>query len=320
VLVGGESDAGAFLAKLDQNGEPVAGFGTAGFFVEDLGQASVPTGEFTELAVLPDGKILAVGTAGTATEHDQLLVVARFTAGGQLDPSFGSGGIFRLNPTSAEDRGEALAILPDGRILVAGSTGGIKSVGDTWLVRLTPNGQLDPSFGAGGQTVASAASGFDGARGLALQPDGRAVIVGEAANLGSPLEALAGRFTGPEEPVKVSVVPTKARCAGRNATIVGTQRADALKGTKRADVIAGLGGNDRISALAGNDIVCGGDGKDRISGGAGNDKLLGEGGKDSLIGGGGKDSLIGGGGKDVCNGGAGRDAKPAGCEIRTKLP
>jgi uncharacterized delta-60 repeat protein len=328
VLVGGESEAGAFLAKLDQNGEPVAGFGAAGFFVEDLGQAPAPTGEFTELAVLPDGRILAVGSADTAIEGDELLVVARLTAGGDLDPSFGSGGIFRLNPTPSRDRGEALAVLPDGRILIAGSHGASKATGDTWILRLTPDGQLDPSFGTGGQTVASATTGFDGARGLAVQPDGRSVIVGEAANVEGPSEALAGRFTGPE-PAQVTVVPTKARCAGKKATTVGTAKADKLRGTKKVDVIAGLGGNDKVRALAGNDIVCGGKGKDTIDLGKGRDQARGEGGadtlkggpgKDKLLGGDGRDKLLGGPGPDLCNGGGGKDAKAGGCERRKKLP
>ena len=139
---------------------------------------------------------------------------------------------------------------------------------DVWLLRLTAEGHPDPSFGSGGETRADVVPASDYAEGLAIQPDGRAVISGVAFEGSDKL--LVGRFTGPE-PVKVSPIPTKARCAGRNATIVGTAGADKLKGTKKADVIAGLGGNDRINALAGNDIVCGGTGKDTINGG-GKDK------------------------------------------------
>jgi Ca2+-binding RTX toxin-like protein len=90
-----------------------------------------------------------------------------------------------------------------------------------------------------------------------------------------------------------------AQCAGKAATITGTNGNDKLAGTPAADVIAGLGGNDVIKGLAGNDTICGGTGKDRLLGGAGNDKLLGEQGKDTLKGGAGKDKLKGGPGKDV---------------------
>jgi Ca2+-binding RTX toxin-like protein len=91
----------------------------------------------------------------------------------------------------------------------------------------------------------------------------------------------------------------KPTCAGKTATIAGTNGSETLAGTPAADVIAGLGGKDVIKGLAGNDVICGGAGKDRLLGGAGNDKLLGEAGKDTLKGGAGKDKLKGGAGKDV---------------------
>jgi Ca2+-binding RTX toxin-like protein len=107
-----------------------------------------------------------------------------------------------------------------------------------------------------------------------------------------------------------------ARCAGRQATIVGTNGRDRIRGTRRRDVIAARGGNDVISGLGGNDLICGGAGGDKIAGGrgrdelrgdAGNDRLLGQGGNDLLLGGLGRDRLLGGGGRDLLGGGPGRD-------------
>ncbi len=319
ILVGGWSDVGAFLAELDSKGNLVPGFGNLGIAVHDFGTAAELSGEIYDLKVLPDGSILAAGSALAPTPNDTEGVVARFTPSGQLDGSFGEGGVFRTNPTGGKDELTSLEIDSQGRIVAAGLRGNTASnIAETWLLRLIPEGHLDPSFGSGGETVANVVPASDYAAGLALQPDGRAVISGGVFDGSDKL--LVGRFTADPEPIKVSLIATKARCAGRNATIVGTQRADKLKGTKKADVIAGLGGNDRISALAGNDIVCGGKGKDVINGGPGKDKLLGEAGKDTLKGGNGKDKLLGGSGKDVCNGGAGKDAKAGGCETRKKLP
>ena len=101
--------------------------------------------------------------------------------------------------------------------------------------------------------------------------------------------------------------PASAKCAGKQATMVGTAGRDAIKGTKKRDVIAGLGGNDVIRGLGGNDTICGGSGKDKLVGGAGKDKLLGGRGRDKLKGGKGKDTLIGGPGHDSLNGGPGKD-------------
>jgi len=319
ILVGGWAENGAFLAEVDSEGNLVSGFGKNGVAVDNLGTAPFPSGEIYDLKVLPDGSIIAVGDAFVA-ENDEEGFVARFTPTGQLDPSFGAGGILRLNPTSHDDLLYALEIDGVGRIVAAGRRGDddLTNTADTWLVRLTPDGHLDPSFGSGGETDVNVVPQREFVSGLALQLDGRAVIAGDV--FAESEKMLIGRFTADPQPIKVSLVAAKARCGGRKATIVGTRGADRLKGTKKADVIAGLGGNDRISALAGNDVVCGGKGKDVINGGPGKDKLLGEAGKDTLVGGKGKDKLLGGSGKDVCNGGAGKDAKAAGCETRKKLP
>jgi uncharacterized delta-60 repeat protein len=335
LVTGGWSEAGAWLAKLDTEGKLETEFGNAGFAIQNFGTPTDITGEFEDIAVQPDGRIVAVGTAAVGPENEQL-VAARFTSGGDLDTGFGSGGLFTLDPTPSDDFATALALLPDGRIVISGGRNVFDDTnsGDTWLVRLTANGQLDPSFGAGGQATASASPGIDIAYGVALQPDGRTVTVGEAPGPGSvegPYQLLAGRFTGPEpEPVKVSLIPTRApRCGGRKATVVGSAKSDKLKGTKKADVIAGLGGADTIKAVAGNDVVCGGGGRDMIQLGKGRDRAFGEGGPDRILGGPGKDQLLGaegsdllsgGPGRDVCNGGAGRDADPHGCEQRKKIP
>jgi hypothetical protein len=111
-----------------------------------------------------------------------------------------------------------------------------------------------------------------------------------------------------------------ARCAGKQATIVGTPGPDTLKGTAGPDVIAGLGGNDIITGLGGNDTICGGAGNDTIAGGAGNDLLAGEAGNDRLNGGTGNDVLNGGPGNDSLLGGPGVDRINGGPGLNTVRP
>jgi Ca2+-binding RTX toxin-like protein len=105
-------------------------------------------------------------------------------------------------------------------------------------------------------------------------------------------------------------------CAGRVATIVGTDGPDNLVGTDGPDVIAAFSGDDDIIGLGGNDVVCGSGGRDAVRGGSGDDaikaggghdRLKGEGGDDRLQGKGGPDSLKGGRGNDVLKGGRGPD-------------
>jgi Ca2+-binding RTX toxin-like protein len=62
-------------------------------------------------------------------------------------------------------------------------------------------------------------------------------------------------------------------CFGATATIVGTERNDAIFGTQGPDVIATLGGDDTVVAGAGSDLVCTGPGNDGVLGEAGDDSL-----------------------------------------------
>jgi hypothetical protein len=78
--------------------------------------------------------------------------------------------------------------------------------------------------------------------------------------------------------VGIAVQPPK--CAGKFATVVGTNKKDKIKGSRGPDTIAGLKGNDKIKGLKGKDRLCGGAGKDKLIGGPGKDKLKGGAGKD----------------------------------------
>ena len=103
---------------------------------------------------------------------------------------------------------------------------------------------------------------------------------------------------------------TQARCGGKVATLVGTDKGERIEGTRGRDVIAAGPGADVIVGAAKRDLVCGGPGADRLAGDAGGDRLLG---------GGGDDRLEGAAGNDLCAGGGGRD-RASGCEVRRQVP
>jgi uncharacterized delta-60 repeat protein len=102
---------------------------------------------------------------------------AASAAPGDLDPSFGSGGSVRILPSNEDIALRAVAVQPDLKIVMAGADNLTNSV---ILVRLLPNGQMDPSFGSGGMATTPFPGGFGEARAVALQPDGKIVIAGEA--------------------------------------------------------------------------------------------------------------------------------------------
>ncbi|HEX7246472.1 MAG TPA: delta-60 repeat domain-containing protein, partial [Actinomycetota bacterium] len=74
-------------------------------------------------------------------------VPAATSAPGDLDPTFGGEGIVRTDLTRFEDHGFAVALQPDGKIVVAGTKGLGGPNARVAVVRYAVDGSLDPSFG-----------------------------------------------------------------------------------------------------------------------------------------------------------------------------
>lgn len=97
-------------------------------------------------------------------------------AAGDLDPLFGSGGKVILD-LGAQESGTAMVLQPDGKMILGGSTGVPQ---DFAMVRLNPNGSLDPTFGSGGVVTINFLGDADAISGLALQTDGKIIAAGRA--------------------------------------------------------------------------------------------------------------------------------------------
>jgi uncharacterized delta-60 repeat protein len=108
-----------------------------------------------------------------------LPAAAHAAEAGDLDPSFGSGGLVTLPSFGDTGNGNAVAIQGDGKIVLAGSQGA--TMNTFALARYLPDGTLDPGFGAGG-TVITALPGGNEAEAVALQEDGKILAAGTAGN------------------------------------------------------------------------------------------------------------------------------------------
>src|SRR5207249_1968519 len=152
------------------------------------------------LALQGDGKVVAAGErrACVGGEHDgercQVtddcsafpcvadFALARYRADGSVDLTFGSGGRV-VTDFGGDDTAFALAVQPDGKIVVAGvSTGG--GTMDFALARYDSDGALDTTFGSGGRVVTDL-GGQDEAFALLIQPDGRLVAAGASTAAGN---------------------------------------------------------------------------------------------------------------------------------------
>jgi uncharacterized delta-60 repeat protein len=179
IVAAGFSDAnGSFdfaLARYNANGSLDQSFGTGGRVLTDFSQQGGDDEAFA-IAVQPDGKILAAGRSDSTGGNTSSFAVARYMSNGQLDPSFGTGGIAITSFTDSDAEINGIAIQPDGKIVVAGSSASAFA-----LARYLPNGALDTTFGTGGTvtTPIGNASSVQ-AVGVAVQSDGKIVAGGAA--------------------------------------------------------------------------------------------------------------------------------------------
>ncbi|MFI6319960.1 delta-60 repeat domain-containing protein [Nonomuraea sp. NPDC050556] len=165
---GRHGDRDVALVCYDAAGAPDAGFGDKGVALADLGsRRDLARG----LALAKDGSILVSGDSGDA------LAVARFDKAGKLDASFGAGGKV-TSSIGKTARGYALAVQQDGKIVVAGSQDDPDQGINYAVVRYSGDGKLDKGFGTSGVVTSNFGSPADVGRDLAIQKDGKIVVVG----------------------------------------------------------------------------------------------------------------------------------------------
>jgi uncharacterized delta-60 repeat protein len=157
--------------------------GGTGRFLSAIGTAA---DRARRVAIQPDGKIVVAGTCGTVSGSE--FCVARYTATGTFDPTFDGDGKVLTAPGAVASGNElrALALQPDGKIVVAGSCFIGGSNFEICLLRYTENGALDTTFNATGKVRTQAGSTTSSARSLAIQPDGKILVGGECDTATDP--------------------------------------------------------------------------------------------------------------------------------------
>jgi uncharacterized delta-60 repeat protein len=168
------------LARYNPNGSLDPSFGTSGKTTTDLTGAD---DQADCVVIQNDGKILAAGGAGVVRNASGAYALARFTADGALDTSFGTSGTVTTELTDGHDEVFGLALQRDGRIVAAGAAHFELAVsGDFALARYNRDGSLDRRFGSGGIVITDFGGGFDNAFDVAIQTNGAIVSVGEVTS------------------------------------------------------------------------------------------------------------------------------------------
>lgn len=176
----------------------LARFTRAGFADRTFGRDGTVTIRFddeagTRRVGTPRGAAVLAGPGNAITAVSQTyvrspdgiccarIVVARVTADGRLDRSFGTGGRLQADPFPAPGNGEFLeeAVLgEDGSLLIAGT---LDTGAGAFLARYRRDGAVDPSFGVGGVIVAPPPMLVI----VDIALDGKGRIVGAGSSVGS---------------------------------------------------------------------------------------------------------------------------------------
>jgi len=180
VVAGGAVNArtpsGFYLARYLTNGRLDTSFGSRGVARTSFG------GDFefaTRLAQLPDGRLLAVGM----TDSGLGVAMARYTAAGRPDGSFGKGGRAAGGTPGQFATPTGLAVAADGTFVVTGATLDMRSGATTpFVLRFLADGKPDPSFGTNGRATLVLAGAEASASAVVLQPDGTVVVAGTVAS------------------------------------------------------------------------------------------------------------------------------------------
>ena len=130
-----------------------------------------------DVAVQADGKIVAAGYAQDGTGYNDFAAV-RYLANGSLDTSFGGDGIVTANfGVESHDYGYSLAIQPDGKVVVVGSSDNNQDFG---IVRFNNDGTLDTGFSSDGKQTVDFSGANETAYSVSVQADGKILVTGES--------------------------------------------------------------------------------------------------------------------------------------------
>jgi len=165
--------------RFNANGTFDAAFGTGGMAVVP---GSYGSGWIRAVVLQPDGGILLAGEA--YIDGTDAFALARVHANGTPDASFGDGGALAFSPGPDDDQAYAVALAPDGKVIVAGQS----LVGSTRrfaVLRLDPDGKPDATFGGTGVIVTPLGVTHDTASGAVAQPDGKVLVAGSAYYFGA---------------------------------------------------------------------------------------------------------------------------------------
>lgn len=198
IVVGGVeiSALGHFcLARLKPRGGIDTSFSGDGVVTFDFTDGALDDA-VQAVAQLPNGKLVAIGSAATAGAPLSTMAVARLLTNGELDLDFSGDGKARVAFPGESAFATAAAIQGDGKILIAGAVSDpAGQERDFAVARLRRNGSLDFAYGEQGRVRTDFGSGDDVIQWMGLQDDGKLVVGGTTVADGAVVKTAFARYT-----------------------------------------------------------------------------------------------------------------------------
>ena len=177
------------IVRYNADGSLDAGFGHGGVVAERTVQGGLTP---EALVIQANGKIVLAGTSSDLATAAVGFGLARYNPDGTLDSSFGAGRAVLTRVGAATAEAHAVALQPDGDLVVAGGASPRSPPRATSPWRATRRtGPWTRGFGSGGIVLTPIAGSGAAGRAIALQSDGRIVVAGTAFASGTTNDALA---------------------------------------------------------------------------------------------------------------------------------
>jgi len=168
-----------FVLRSDANGTLDGTFGVEG--VRDLSVLN-STIDIADIALDANGRIVLGGT--TLTGGLGNFALARLGEDGTIDTSFGAGGL--VTTDFADDRGKALVLQPDGKMILAGYAD-LGPINEAAIARYLDNGSLDPAFGVDGRIQQAIGSNvFQQVFAAEFHSEGKLLVLGGGHSANQP--------------------------------------------------------------------------------------------------------------------------------------
>ncbi len=174
-ICGTKSGDAFAVVRYDTNGDLEKTFGTKGIVTTLFNGVSQAT--LRAMTLQYSGANEKIVVAGSDWEQNPVLL-ARYTNTGALDTTFGSGGTVQTTTPFEYVIVQDMVVQSDGSIIVCAEGLSAGEPTTTVLMRYTPNGQLDTTFGSDGYATLSIDGESTSPRGIAVDADDRIVVAG----------------------------------------------------------------------------------------------------------------------------------------------